>query len=48
MRGSQTAAIFIFVEWLFWWLFGLWLPENIFLHRRRQGPGQGLMLASAA
>jgi hypothetical protein len=31
------AAIFILVECLFWWLFGLWLSQNIFLHRRRQG-----------
>jgi hypothetical protein len=38
------AAIFILVKWLFWWLFGPWLPQNIFLHRCRQGRRQRLML----
>jgi hypothetical protein len=35
-EAAKMAAIFILVEWLFGWLFDLWLPQNIFLHRRQQ------------
>jgi hypothetical protein len=29
-EAAKSAAIFIFVEWLFWWLFDKSVPEDSF------------------